>query len=68
MAEDDIPVIAHRLPGVGQNEPIVQVIEYTNALEPQGDQGGIHAFCERQLHQSQAEGEGLCIDKPSPQK
>ncbi len=43
------------LPGVGQNEPIVQVIEYTNALEPQGSHASIHAFCERPRHQSKAE-------------
>ncbi len=59
MTKDDIPVIAHWLPGVGQNEPIVQVIEYTNALDPQGGQGCIHAFCERPPRQSQAEGKNF---------
>ncbi len=46
---------------MGQNEPIVQVIEYTNALEPQGGQGCIHAFCERPPHQSQAEGKNFVL-------
>ncbi len=68
VAEDDIPVTAHLLPGVDQNEPIVQVIEYTNALEPQRGQGSIHAFCEHPRRQSQAKVKNFCIDKPSLQK
>ncbi len=61
VAEDDIPVTAHWLPVVGQNEPIVQIIKYTNALEPQRGQSSIHALCERPQCQSQAKGKNLVL-------
>ncbi len=46
VAEDDISVITHYLPGLGQYELFVQVVEYTNALEHQRGQSSIHALCE----------------------
>ncbi len=55
MGEDDIPVTV-----------IVQVIEYTNALDPQRGQDSIHAFCERPRHQSLAiENNFVLISLPS---
>ncbi len=54
-------VTTHSLPGMGQNEPIVQVVEHTNALEPQRGQSSIHAFCEHPLRQGQAKGKNLVL-------
>ncbi len=48
---------------MGQNEPIVQVVEYTNALEPQRGQSSIHEFLERPRRQ-----EDPSNGKPSLQK
>ncbi len=61
VAENNIPVTTHWLPGVSQNEPIVQIVQYTNALEPQRGQCSIHAFRKRSRCQSQAEGQDLVL-------
>ncbi len=60
----DILVTSHWLPGVGQDEPIIQVVEYTNALKPEKGQSSIHALCERPRCQRQEP----CIGNPSLQK
>ncbi len=49
------------LPGVSQNEPVVQVVQHTNALEPPRGQCSIHAFRECSRRQSQAEGKDLVL-------
>ncbi len=61
VAEDHISVITNYLPGVGQYEPIVQVVEYTDALEPQRGQSSIHILCERPRGQGQAKGKNLVL-------
>ncbi len=61
VVENDISVMTHYLPGVGQNEPVVQVVQHTNALEPQTGQCSIHAFREHSRCQGQAEGKDLVL-------
>ncbi len=61
VAEDDISVITHLLHGVGQYESILQVVEYTNTLEPQRGQSSIHALCEHPRGQGQAKGKNLVL-------
>ncbi len=61
VVENDISVTTYLLPGVSQNEPVVQIVQHTNALEPQMGQCSIHAFCERSRHQGQAEGQDLVL-------
>ncbi len=61
VAKNDIPVTTHLLPGASQNEPVIQIVQYTNALEPQRGQCSIHAFGKRPRRQSQAEGQDLLL-------
>ncbi len=46
---------------MGQNEPVVQVIQHANALEPQRVQHSIHALRECSRCQGQAKGKDLVL-------
>ncbi len=46
---------------MGQNEPVVQVIQHANALEPQRGQHSIHALRECSRRQGQAKGKDLVL-------
>ncbi len=61
VAENDISVTTYYLPGVSQNEPVIQIVQYTDALEPQRSQCSIHAFRERSRRQGQAKGQDLVL-------
>ncbi len=61
VMEDNISVTTHLLPGVSHNEPVIQVIQHANALEPQRGQRSIHALRECSRRQGQAKGKDLVL-------
>ncbi len=50
------------------SEPVVQIVQYTNALEPQRGQCSIHAFRKRSRRPKPGRRAGPCIGKPSFQR
>ncbi len=59
----NVPVTTLQLPGLGQDEPVVQVVEHMDALEPQW---GHNTLCEHPWNQSQTKRENPILVCLSP--